>query len=62
METANLTVNKKGEGVAFSRALRPCNLGLTPPSHPSNGIILGKALCAPHAAGPFSFLGSLGRH
>jgi hypothetical protein len=30
METANLTVNKKGEGAAFSRALCPCNLGLTP--------------------------------
>lgn len=30
METANLTVNTEGEGATFSRALGPCNLGLTP--------------------------------
>jgi hypothetical protein len=37
-------------------------LGAYTPSHPSDGVILGEALCAPHATGSFSFLGSLGRH
>lgn len=62
METTNLSVNMKDDGTASSRALSPWNLGLVTPSHPSNGVILRKALCAPHATGPFPLLGSLSCH
>lgn len=47
------------KGPASFGASHPASQG---PPHPPDGVVLGKALCAPHAAGPLPLLGSLRRH